>query len=295
MATTSFQASKLALELSGQAAGWLRSCQPASVRVDVSQGASASDFAVRQGVRIALGEMAAEAELAESGPLLDWVAAVMTGDHALRSGAVVVADHNFNQRRRIGFTDARLTALSWPVLDATEAKRGFTMGLRWLAEAVDDGLASGKLKAAAGGKRKGLITSNYRLNGLPFGGEFVTRIELPALQVVWLDEHHGPSRRSLRSMAMLKLGELRLVVAAPQADAVRTWVRKLISDGQLDAGEALKLQVEMLDPALKKVMATIDLAGCELRGLDDSPLGNAEAVANVSLRFAVAGVALKLL
>ncbi len=294
MATTRITASNLALELDGKSAGSLRSCQPASVRVEVNHGGTAPDFAVRGGVRIALGEMAAEADLAEPGPLVDWLARLLSGDMALQSGAVVLADMNFKAQRRIGFTGACLTALNWPVLDAADGKRPFTVGLRWLAERVDDDAASGNVKDRLSGKRKTIQAGNFRIDGLPFGGEFVTRIALPAISMAWPEANTGGSRWDGRPAAVLTLGELRLEVAARHGDAVRKWVRQLIADGTLDNNEALHLKVDMLDAALKKALATIDLQGCQLRGLDEGVLGRADAPAGLSLRFAVGALKLTL-
>ena len=297
MATTARMFSTLSLELEGQAAGSLRSCQPASLRVDVAPAGPSPEFAVRDGVRVVLGEMAAEADLADPGPLVDWLQATLAGDMATRSGAVVLADHTLNQRRRIAFRAASLTALNWPVLNAAEAKRPVTLGLRWLAETVDDKPASGKLKLAPGGKRKALLTSNFRVLGRPFNGQWVSRVALPSLSVSWaVDDRLGPGKRD-RPAGQCRLGELVLHVNAREAEAARGWVHKLVVDGQVDSSEGLALQVEMLDPSLKNAMVTITLDGCLLRGLDEDPLvGNAlaEQAPGLVLRFAVERLGLKL-
>ena len=166
---------RLLLEIDGQGAGFLRSAQPPSVRVDVAKSTTGLDAPQRSGVRISLGEMVAEADLLEPGPLLDWLASGLGGDLVPRSGAVVLADHNLQRRRRISFSDALLTAITWPALDAAEPRRPFTLGLRWLADQVDDSPDSGKLVGSLPGKRKPLLTSNFRVSGLPFGGDAVMR------------------------------------------------------------------------------------------------------------------------
>lgn len=66
-------------------------------------------------------------------------------------------------------------------------------------------------------------------------------------------------------------------------------MRKLVADGRIDAAEAIDIRVEMLDAALKSVLATIELRGCAFAGCEQSRLeSQADAIASVSLRFAVA-------
>lgn len=289
MAISTRTGSQLMLELDGKGGGFLRNAQPPSVRVDVARASTGMDVPLRTGVRISLGEMAAEADLLEPGPLFDWLAAALAGNLELRSGAVLQADHNYQRRRRIGFSEAQLTAIAWPALDASETKRAFTLSLRWLAGQVDDGPDSGKLTGSLPGKRKQLLTSNFRVGGLPFGGEAVLRVELPSFSVAWAGVPSGEFRVPTRPHGQVNLGELRLVVSARQAEAARAWVRKLIKDGQLDDSESLNLQVDMLDVALKKTLASFELMGCRLRGMDEEPLGSGptEAPGRLSLRFAV--------
>ncbi len=295
MATTTTRTSTLVLELDGTAAGRLNSFQPASLRVDAAPAGAEPQTVLRPGVQVALGEMAAEATLGEPGPLLDWVQELLAGKLVAHAGAVVQADFNLIQRRRIGFDGAWLSALAWPVLDAAVSRAPFTLDLRWLAERVDDKPASGKLKAVAISKRKALLTSNFRVQGLPFGGAAVQRVELPDVTVPRRLDTAGVHREPRLPPGPPQLGELVLAIGARDADAARQWVHKLVADGRVDLPEGLALQVEMLDPALKTVLASIQLDGCLLRGLDEDPLGSGtDRLSGLTLRFAVAALALKL-
>ncbi|MES2716124.1 MAG: hypothetical protein V4795_10180 [Pseudomonadota bacterium] len=293
MATTRF-ASQLALELDGQVAASLRRCQPASLRVEPAPAGPEPEAVLRPGVRVTLGEMAAELDLVEPGPLLDWLQATLAGEPQARSGAVVVADHNLTVQRRIGFSGAWLSALAWPVLDAAVPRNPFTLGLRWLAGQVDEGSAGDKLQAKTT-RRKLMQTNNFRVLGMPFGGKAVGRVLLPAVSVPQVADSTGSHRDPRPQPGLRRLDELALGIDAREAAAARKWVRQLVADGQVDAGEGLDLQVEMLDAALKKVMASIRLDGCLLRGMDDDLLGGgSDRAPGVTLRFAVAGMALKM-
>jgi hypothetical protein len=280
------------LELDGQPAGMLRSAQPPGLQVEMTPLSIGPDGRERRAARVAYGALAATADLAEPGPLVDWLQAALAGDLSPRAGALLVADINHKQRRRIAFRGAQLTTLTWPALDASDGKQPLTLDLRALVDGVDELPGDGKALPAPG-RRKTLLTANFRVVGLPFDGNAVGRVQLPTLQVTWLDDRVGGRRPSQRR-ASRQLGALSLTVTARQADAARAWVRKLVADGLVDEGDALSLQVELLDAALKKVLVTVQLDGCLLLGMDEDPLGGTDRLPGLTLHFDVAGMAFRL-
>jgi len=295
MATVTRAGGALSLELDGLSAGGLRSAQPASLRVEPAPAGPGPEVVVRSGVRVVLGEMVAQADLVEPGPLVDWLQAVLAGDLSPRDGAVLQSDFNGKLLRRIGFRGARMTALAWPALDASAARQPFTLGLRWLAEAVDDAPTKGQARLPATSRRKPMLTSNFRLAGLPFGADLATRVELPAVDLQWTGDDLGLHRRAL-SAGRRTFGEAVVTLGMRQADAARSWVQTLVSDGRVDDSEGLALRVDLLDATLKTVLASVDLGGCLLRGMDEDPIavGANEVVRQLRLRFAVASLKLGL-
>ena len=293
MATVISTTSALFLELDGKTAGPLRTAQPASVRVDEALQSTGRETVVRRSARVTLGEMAAEFDLVEPGPLVDWLQAALAGDLTQRDGALVVADANFNARRRIGFRGARLSSLTWPLLDAAGGRRQVSLALRWLVDGVDDAPSSGKVKGSTG-RRKAIVASNFRVAGLPFGGDAVSAVQLPDLQVDWAQDRLSNGRQG-RQMVQRQLGELAVTITSRSAEAARAWVHKLVADGSIDESDGLALQVDLLDAALKKTLASVQLTGCLLCGMDEEPLGGAaDRIATLTLRFDVGGFKLSL-
>lgn len=293
MATVVSTASSLFLELDGRDAGALRSAQPASVRVDMVAREVGRELVVRRGVQVTLGEMAAEAALPEPGPLLDWLQATLAGNLALRDGAVLVGDQNRKLLRRIGFRGARLSGLALTPLDARDGRQPVQLTLRWLVEQVDDQAGAGAVKGTVS-RRKPALASNFRIGGLPFDASAVQRIELPELQIDWSTSRVGELREPVRE-GRRRFGAVAITIGARQADAARAWVRKQVADGSIDEADGLTLQVDLLDAALKKALATIELSGCLLLGMDEEPLGGsaADRLGNtLVLRFDVGGMKL---
>lgn len=285
--------SSLFLELEGKDAGALRSAQPASVRVDMVAREVGRELVVRRGVQVTLGEMAAEVALPEPGPLLDWLQAALAGDLALRDGAVLVGDQNRKLVRRIGFRGARLSGLALTPLDAREGKQPVQLSLRWLVELVDDQPGTGAIKGTTS-RRKLPLAGNFRVGGLPFDASGVQRVELPELQVDWATSRAGDLREPVRE-GRRRFGAAALTIGPRQVEAARAWVRKQVADGSIDEADGLTLQVELLDATLKKALATIELRGCLLLGMDEEPLlGSAtdRLGSTLVLRFDVAGMAL---
>lgn len=293
MATVATTASSLFLELDGRDAGALRSAQPASVRVDMVANDVGRGLVVRRGVQVTLGEMAAEAALPEPGPLLDWLQAALAGNLATRDGAVLVADQNRKLQRRIGFRGACLSGLALTPLDARDGRQPVQLTLRWLVEQVDDQAAAGAIKGTVS-RRKTLLASNFRIGGLPVEASAVLRVELPELQVDWLTSRVGELREPVRE-GRRRFSEAAITIGARQADAARGWVRKQVADGSIAEADGLTLQVDLLDAAMKKALATIELSGCLLVGMDEEPLGGGatDRLANtLVLRFDVGGMTL---
>lgn len=294
MATVTSTASTLFLELDGKEAGALRSAQPASVRVDMVAREVGRELVVRRGVQVTLGEMAAEAALPEPGPLLDWLQAVLAGNLVLRDGAVLVADHNRKLQRRIGFRGARLSGLALTPLDARDGKQPVQLSLRWLAEQVDDQAGGGGALKGTISRRRAPLASNFRVVGLPFDANAVLRVALPTLEVAWSTSRAGELREPVRD-GRHRLGALALTIGARQAEAARAWVNKQVADGSIVEADGLTLQVDLLDAAMKKALASIELSGCLLLGMDQEPLGGSAADRlghALVLRFDVGGMKL---
>jgi|GEM_PF-1013547 len=276
---------QLALELAGAPAGALRNVQPPSYRVDrVAVGPGSSPLR-RSGGNVVLGEMAAEFDLAAPGPLVDWLRTLTQGAARPTSGAVQVLDLNFNEKRRIDFVDGVLTGATLPLLSASGGRSPVTIGLSWQPARVVDGKGGGKAVKTTIGKRKAMLRSNFRVQGLPFDGSAVLSVAPPTLR----SRLASPAgRQPVLHYAAVEIGELVLVLAGRSVEPARAWALKLLADGRLDEGEYLNLTVELLDASLKTVLATLQLGGCGLLAVEEPRVDAAsETAPTLGLRFTV--------
>lgn len=288
MATVRIQSNTSGLELDGQFAGWLRRLQPPGYAVDTVVAPLGPGGAARLAAQVAITPMSAEFTLVQRDALLDWALSLARGDDRPRAGAGLVFDGNFRLVRRIAWSEGLLTELQLPTLDAA-SKLPFTIGLGWLPGSVTYPKAAGE--AVPGAKitrKKGPLLCNFRVQGLPFDGRWVTRLALPTVSARLVEQMDGGGRLPSRHHSAIDLGELRIDLAAPGRDAALAWVGKTIADGVISDGEYLTLSVELLDATLKNVLATITLEGCGLLGYAEDALdGSAERAPGVSLRLGV--------
>jgi hypothetical protein len=287
MATTSAASNRLTLELGGVSAGPLRSALPPSYRIERSAAASPRAKAAAPRTRVTLGELAADADLSTDGPLVAWLNTLMAGKPKAMDGVVQVLDYRWIERRRFEFSEALLTEIRPPPLSATD-KQPITLALKWRAARVASSPGSGRVIKGAAGGPKALMRANFRVQGLPCGAKFVSRVELPSVSLRAADGNDP-----IKGRPQVDIGELVLGFGARATDEVLGWVQQQI-EGDAPGGALLPvLAVEILDAALKTVLATWTLSGCSLRACDEARIGPAsEAPGGVSLRFAVGQVLL---
>lgn len=284
-------ASKLAIEIDGGAAEPLRSVVLPNWRVQ-RQLTNPGSTKLRTSGAVSLGTMAAQFALPACPNLAGWMSALMARQSRLVSGTVRVLDVNYKEQRRIEFTQALLTSVQWPVLSATASKLPFTVGLVWQPGQVGEKAAAGDVVRFSSTKTKALLTSNFRVVGLPFDSSFVSQVDLPTVSA-----QLAPlaSRLPEPQYAAVDCGEVRLVFASRGSPEVMDWVRKVLADGMLTAAEDLDFSVEMLDATLSQVLATLKFSGCGLLAVDQSPLdGSVDLAAGVSLRLVVGSLSLSM-
>lgn len=282
MATRTTSSTQLGLELAGKLIASVSSLQLPGYRVEQVVVPTGPNASARLGVNVNITPLDAAFTPTPSDALTDWALSLPRGLGATpRDGAALVLDINNKLTRRVEWTEALVTELRLPELDAA-SKAGFSMGLSWLPGTVSYAKASGAVvKLPPVNKtRKALLLSNFRVQGLPFDGKFVSRITLPTVTGTLAAQKPG--------YAQVDLGEVRLVLAARSRDDVLAWVQQVMADGQIADQEYLSLSIELLDPTLKNVLLTLQLSGCALLGYEESRLDTAQdALGTVSLRFAV--------
>jgi hypothetical protein len=275
MAVRPTQGGNFLLELNGKVAGALRSVQPPAI--EFVRGATA-----RTARNVAWGRFSARGDVAR-GDMMDWVRSIL-GSRAesapLVDGALLYTDFNFQLRRRVDWTSGAITEIKFSDLDAS-SKAPFDVSIFWQPGSVKFAVGTGKAGSVTA--VKSIVAANFRVVGLPFGAS-VVKVQLP---VVTVQTKGGKSRLAY---AGVTLGELRIEVVPGSKRELLDYIDRVIADGKLTSDEYQDISVEMLDPALKNVLATISLGSCGLLRVD-LPKGenNTEALERYALTFSVEG------
>jgi hypothetical protein len=283
----------IALELGGKSAGWLQRVQPPGYEVTaVATGAGSPNSRPRSG-SVKLTPVDADFTPTGADPLFDWALSLPRRSLVAMDGAILLLDRNYRVARRIEWTQGLLTEVRLPELDAS-SRSPFTVGLTWHPEAIRFAKAGLGSAAPGTGSRKSMLLSNFRISGLPFDGVGVVRVALPTVRAKFAAEAPGTHRLPERHLASVDMGEVRLEIGARSADSVRDWVAKVVGDGMVTDAEGIDFSIDLLDSALKKVLATIVLRGCALRGYAEFELAAAaQGPASVALRFSVGSLDIK--
>ncbi len=279
--------SSVSLELAAAFAAPLRSAQLPGFEISQVLVPSGPRGAPRLARDSTVTEKEVEVDLSEPDALTARLQGLASAKPAApMAGAVLVADVNGTLTRRAEFSDALLTGLSLPLLDAG-AKTSLTARVRWQPGRVAYAkLAGPQPKVPQSKRKKALVASNFRIAGLPFdGASALARVQLPEV----VGQLTGLAGNGPLDYARIDIGDVVLTFAGAAArDAALDWALKLMGDGKISDGEFLSLDIEMLDAALKNVLLTFRLSGCALLGYQESRIDNAtDSLPRTSLRLAV--------
>jgi hypothetical protein len=277
-----YSAGNYAIELGGSVRGWLGG-------VEIAEHLAVGGKDAVYG----LGPFSASHSISESGVLLDWIMALPRKQVVEQNGAVILADYNFDAKRRIDFTAGHITSVKLPKLSAAEGKKPFAVDFKWQPSTVSHSQASGKVSIKSekgkGGGAKQLSSSAFRFQGLPGDTDYITGITLPTISIP------SATGRKKGEKPAATTSDVVIEVSGRSRESLYKYVHGVISDGKLTDNEYLDFGIELLDPTLTKTLATVQLFGCGLRSYKEAGLeANKEGAAKFTLTFSVERFDLKL-
>lgn len=289
-----YSSSRFAIELEGKIAGFVQSLQMPGYRLEPVVVPLGTDPRPALGNNTHIEPMQAEFEPLQASALLDWAFSLPERRHGEIAGAALVMDLDGKTQRRVEWTEGLLTELRLPTLDAA-SKQGFVIGISWQPSSVVYAKAAATARPPVSPRGKGPTLANFRVSGLPFESSFITRIGLPTVTSKIAEDGFGSFRPPRPTYNRIDLGELSLEFSARSRDAVLAWVQKIIDDGRIIDEEYLDIVVDLLDPAMKKVLMSLRLSGCGLLAYQEARLHSAaELLPTVTLSLSVSALALKL-
>ncbi len=254
--------SNLMLELNGQPAGFVRTVQGGNAFADVIAEPVGPDLIQRKRPGpVKFEDLVIDVPVDRDAKSLNsWITETLTKDPIQHNGAIVFADFNFAEVKRLEFFNAVLTEVTLPAADAVDGKKAALLTLRITPQTTRLAGGAGKKLPALGSKSKGVLASNFRFNvqGLEQACKRITKVD----QITAKRSAAGASVGQEKFRQPSAAGPLdcsKVSITLPEADAgpFYQWFDDTVLKGRPD-GERPAL-LEWLDPTLQTVLATVQL------------------------------------
>jgi len=271
----SFNVANFLMDLEGEMCGHLASAEIGSIKADSIDLPVGSALVTKKGIgNPEYGDCTVVVGMSECQQQLDWIGSIWRQDIIEKSGAIVLADSNFVEKRRATFTNACVTEVKVDDLDANNNKKPCQLTYKFAPEMLKyESGAGSKIKGNLGTKQKSYNVANFRIKmgGLPC--DRVTKVSGLSLTSEVTKEYHGSFRFPTRHHANLKVGDLTLEISGDEKSFTEwnKYATMTLQDGVCSETEELTCVIEWLDPTLKNTLATLTLLGCGLKEFKFGP------------------------
>ena len=152
-------ASRFVLELDGITAGSPEAAQGGDAVAEVVVSPAGPDGVQRKQLgAVRYTDIVLTCGIGMEPPFWTWLSDTLTGKDPQRDGALRVLDFDRKEREAVTFTNALVTEIGLPALDAG-SKETFQVTVRISAEHIQRGRGSGAAFAASVGKKQALVYS----------------------------------------------------------------------------------------------------------------------------------------
>lgn len=273
--STAFLRNNTALELDGQFAGFLTTVDGGGVFADVIAEVSGPDMIQRKRpgpVRfedIVIGIPLSSVDKVLAG----WISDTLGKSSVLKNGAIIYADMNFNEVKRLEFSGALLTEILLPESDAATGKTAALLTLRLTPQSTRLAGGKGKVSAATSTKAKQIIASNFRFNvqGLEKACSRIMSVDAVSAKRTLLSQSPGQDtfRQQSKVSGPLDCSLVRITLPEIEAGPFYAWFDETVIKGRSAAERAGLL--EWLDPTLQNVLASVQLGGLGIVRYEPDP------------------------
>jgi hypothetical protein len=189
----------------------------------------------------------------------DWIARTMGGEVARRSGAVMELDLNSKEIGRRTFTNALISEIEFPTLDAAAKDQG-KMTVSFVPEQLQ--LVAGSGKQYPTGAKKNWLASNFRLSiqGLEAATQRATKINAFTIKQQTSVGPLGASKFSSIAPGPLDFPNLAVTVPEANSGPLYAWLDDFLVKGNNGAGKDRPGVLEFLGVD-QKPLAAVQLAG----------------------------------
>jgi len=265
-----YNVANFAIELDGQIAGHLASVEVGALKAEAIEMPHGADIYTSKSIgNIEYASCVVTTGISESQAQLDWISSIWKKDVMEKSGAILLANQNFEEKRRANFSAAYIE--EWKIDDCDAnggGKKPLQMTYKFAPEMLEYVPGGGAKIASTGmGKQKQFSANNFRcsMGGLPC--DRVTKISGISVTSEVAKEYQGRFRTPTRHQANIKFGDVTFEISGDDKsfNEWNKYAKTTLQDGVCTEAEDLTCVIEWLDQSLKKTVATLTLVGCGIK------------------------------
>jgi len=228
----SYVAAHFALELAGVPnVSTVRSIEGGGLKADVMTYQPGATFERwRQLGKPKFEDIKLQVGTAMSEPFFTWISNFFMGTCERKNGAIVAGDFYYKERARREFTEALITELTFPKLDANDKNTVYmnvTLGVENIDYKKGDGSKTldltGNQQAQKAWKACNLT---FSLDGFKDQCARVTKVDALTVKLPVLEYHSGGSRTTTKTPTMIEYPNLSFYLPEPDAQAFNDHFKK---------------------------------------------------------------------
>lgn len=284
------EAARYELELDGVAVGWVSNLTGGEVGADVVSEKIGSDVVGRKHIgNVKYEDISFRSGLELNVKLYDWLKSAMAGDISRHNGAIIATDFNLKPIRRLEFTNALISEVSFPSMDAASKDAGW-ITFRISPEQTKSVAAHSAPPYPVPSPRKIWEKADFKLSIPGIDCSHVEAISTLNIKekVIELGTGHivDPEGKAVDT-------RLEITVPVSERAAFDTWHQQMLLAGANHAQTEKTGNIFFLSRDLKTPMATLDLPRVGINKISDekNAAGKVEHI-RVELYFAQAKLVL---
>jgi hypothetical protein len=268
-----YSAGKLALELDGQFAGWLKSANGGHAFADVvTQGATVNGTQRKHLAGVKYEDIVLTCGTGMSPSLYEWIKASFDKQSIRRNGSLVACDYNYKAQSWQNWFNTSISEIAFPACDAASKEPGnFTISLtpeeiQW-KKGVGEDLLGGRKPST---KESNWLPSNFRLSISGLDCSRVNKIEAITAATSVKQAPDSGMRQSLGAASSMQMSSLAVTLAETDAGGFFRWMQDSMAGRQTSSGpgNAGKSGVlEFLDPSLRETLFSLSFFGLGINQL----------------------------
>lgn len=272
-----FSSITVLLELDGQPAGRIAAVDGGGVFADiVAEPLGQSPYQLKRPGPPRFEDIVLDMTLgAIEKPLSSWITDTLTKNAAPKNGAIIYADLNNNEIKRLEFTGALLTEVTLSEASAANAKDPALLTLKLTPQSTRLTGGKGKVAGVFGTKQKPILSSNFRFNvqGLESSCARIASVEGVGARRTASGPQPGQEKFRQSSMpSVLNCSTIRILLPEMDAGPFYAWFDEMVIKGNPLAERGGLF--EWLDPTMKNVLASVQLGGLGIVRYEPDPVAS---------------------